>query len=70
MRPTARRWQRALDRPAGTFEEYHAIARDRVWPYAEKIGVRPVGMWRVAYLPNGDAVESEEYDEVYYLARY
>ena len=54
----------------GAFEEYHAIARDRVWPYVEKIGVRPVGMWRVAYLPNGDAVESEAYDEVYYLARY
>ena len=27
-------------------------------------------MWRVVYLPNGDAVESEAYDEVYYLARY
>ena len=52
------------------FEEYHAIARDRVWPYAEKIGVRPVGLWRVAYLPNSDPVESEGYDEVYYLARY
>ena len=52
------------------FEEYHVIARDRVWPYAEKIGVRPVGMWRVAYLPNSDPVESEDYDEVYYLARY
>ena len=52
------------------FEEFHAIARDRVWPYVEKIGVRPVGLWRVAYLPNGDAVESAGYDEVYYLARY
>ncbi len=54
----------------GAFEEYHAIARDRVWPYVEKIGVRPVGLWRVAYLPNSDPVESEDYDEVYYLARY
>ena len=54
----------------GAFEEYHAIARDRVWPYVEKIGVRPVGLWRVAYLPNSDPVESDDYDEVYYLARY
>ena len=54
----------------GAFEEYHAIARDGVWPYVEKIGVRPVGLWRVAYLPNGDAVESDDYDETYYLAGY
>ena len=54
----------------GAFEEYHAIARARVWPYVEKIGVRPVGLWRVAYLPNSDPVESDDHDEVYYLARY
>ena len=54
----------------GAFEEYHAIARDRVWPYVEKIGVRPVGLWRVAYLPNSDPVESADHDEVYFLARY
>ena len=54
----------------GAFEEFHAIARDGVWPFVEKIGVRPVGLWRVAYLPNSDPVESEAYDEVYYLARY
>ncbi len=54
----------------GSFEEYHAIVRDRVWPYGEKIGARPVGQWRVAYLPNSVADESEGYDEVYSLVRY
>ena len=54
----------------GAFDEYHAIAHDRVWPYVEKIGVRPVGLWRVAYLPNSDPVESADHDEVYLLARY
>ena len=66
----ALRFARYASYEQGAFEEYHAIARDRVWPYVEKIGVRPVGLWRVAYLPNSDPVESDDFDEVYYLARY
>jgi len=54
----------------GSFEEFHALTRDGVYPYLEKIGVRPVGQWQVVYLPGGAPVESEEYDEVYLIARY
>ncbi|MCZ6671912.1 MAG: hypothetical protein O7C75_03130 [Verrucomicrobia bacterium] len=54
----------------GSFEEFHVLTRDGTWPYLEKIGVRPVGQWRVAYLPTGTPVESPDFDEVYMLARY
>ncbi len=54
----------------GSFEQFHSITRDRVYPYLEKIGVRPVGQWRVVYLPNSSAEESPDYDELYTLARY
>lgn len=54
----------------GAFEEYSAITRNRIWPYLEKVGGRAVGQWRVAYLPNSQGVEDEEYDEVYNLTRY
>lgn len=54
----------------GAFQELYEIGRDGTWPYLEKIGVRPVGQWKVAYLPAGTPVESPDYDEVYGLARY
>jgi hypothetical protein len=54
----------------GSFEEFHAITRDAVYPYLEKIGVRPIGQWHVLYLPNSSGVESDEYDELYTFARY
>jgi hypothetical protein len=54
----------------GSFEEFHALTRDGIYPFMEKIGVRPVGQWQVLYLPDGVPVESPEYDEVYLLARY
>lgn len=53
----------------GSFEEIHALSRDGVWPYMEKIGVRPVGQWRVVYLQPSTPVENDEYDEVYSLYR-
>ncbi len=52
------------------FEEYHAITRDRIWPYLEKVGGRAVGQWRVVYLPNSNAVENPDWDEIYNLTRY
>jgi hypothetical protein len=54
----------------GSFEELYALTNELYWPYLEKIGVRPVGQWQVAYLPNSPAVESADFDEVYTLARY
>ncbi len=54
----------------GSFETFHSITRDRVYPYLEKIGARPVGQWQVVYLPNSTAVESADYDELYTLVRY
>ena len=54
----------------GSFEEFHVLTRDGNWPYLEKIGVRPVGQWRIVYLPNSTPVESADYDEVYTLSRY
>ena len=54
----------------GSFEDFHSITRDHVYPYLEKIGARPVGQWRVLYLPNSTAVENPEYDEIYTLVRY
>jgi len=54
----------------GSFEEFHAISATHIWPYAEKVGIRPVGEWQVLYLPYSYAEESEDYDEVYTLLRY
>ena len=53
-----------------TFEEFHALTHDGTWPYLEKIGVRPVGQWRVAYLPGGTPDENPKFDEVYTLSRF
>ena len=52
------------------FQELYEIERGDVWPYLEKIGGRPVGQWKIIYLPNGTPIESPEYDEDYSLIRY
>lgn len=54
----------------GSFQEFHVLTRDGIWPYLEKIGARPVGQWQVAYFPAGTPVENDDYDEVYTLTRY
>lgn len=54
----------------GSFTQYHQITRDQLYPYLEKIGVRPVGQWQVLYLPNSSAEEHSDYDEVYTLTHY
>jgi len=54
----------------GSFTQYHQITRDQLYPYLEKIGVRPVGQWQVLYLPNSNAGEHSDYDEVYTLTHY
>lgn len=52
------------------FQELYEIERDGVWPYLEKIGGRPVGQWKIVYLPNGTPIENSQYDEDYSLIRY
>ena len=54
----------------GSFEQYHLITSNQLYPYLEKIGVRPVGQWQVLYLPDSIAEENSDYDEIYTLTRY
>jgi len=54
----------------GTFQEVYELSHDGLWPYLEKIGVRPVGQWKIAYLPAGTPIENIDYDEVYSLSRF
>jgi len=61
----------------GSFEEFHRLSRDGVWPFFEKMGARIVGQWRVLYpTPDStagrqtDRTESADYDEAYMLVRY
>lgn len=51
----------------GTFEEFHRLSRDGVWPYFEKMGARIVGQWLVVHPATSD---SPDYDEAYMLVRY
>jgi hypothetical protein len=53
------------------FDAFVAATRDSVWPWEEKLGVRPIGQWKVIY-PNAQnrTRESPEYDEVITLTRY
>lgn len=56
----------------GTFDEFHKVSADKVWPYYEKAGARIVGMWQVTYpeITGQTKRESKGYDEVYLLTRY
>jgi hypothetical protein len=54
----------------GTFEEVHLLSRNGTWPYLEKIGARPVGQWKIVYVPYSTPVESDDYDEIYTLTRF
>lgn len=56
----------------GSFDRFDELARRSVWPYLEKIGVRPIGQWRRIYPepPAGNLEESPDYDEAIQLLRY
>jgi hypothetical protein len=55
----------------GRFDAFVAATRESVWPWEEKLGVRPIGQWKVIY-PNAPSrtKESPDYDEVVTLTRY
>ena len=56
----------------GSFDRFHAALQDAVWPYLDKIGVRPIGEWRRFYPdpPIVDREESPDHDEAVQLTRY
>lgn len=55
----------------GSFNEILAGTVARVWPFEEKVGVRPIGQWQVIYpdAPSRTA-ESPGYDEMITMSRY
>jgi hypothetical protein len=55
----------------GAFERFVADTRDAIWPYEEKLGVRPIGQWLVIHPEApGRTQASPEFDEVITLTRY
>lgn len=57
----------------GAFPAYLKARKEAVWPYFEKLGCRPVGMWKVTHpeIPGGQVgVDSPDYDEIYLMTRY
>ncbi len=56
----------------GSFDRFHALQREAVWPFLDKIGARPIGEWRRFYPdpPIADRAESGDFDEAVSLTRY
>jgi hypothetical protein len=56
----------------GTFDQFLKVSMEGVWPYFEKIGSRPIGMWKVFEPANVEdlAKTTKDYDEVYLMTRY
>jgi hypothetical protein len=57
----------------GTYDEFHRLSTEGLWPYFEKMGARMVGCWKVTIPDVGrDAgmLSHPEYDEAYMLVRY
>jgi hypothetical protein len=62
-----------------SFEEFHRLSREDVWPYFEKTGARVIGQWKRVYPQLEEAArsgsselrrESPDYDEAYMMVRY
>lgn len=64
----------------GTFAQFVASTRTRIWPWEGKLGARPIGQWMVVHptAPDGRTIPalrfittpSADYDEVVTLTRY
>jgi len=56
----------------GTFDQFLKVSIEGVWPYFEKIGTRPIGMWKVIEPENVEGLpkSNKDYDEVYLMTRY
>lgn len=55
----------------GVFDDIARATVAQVWPFEEKLGVRPIGQWQVVY-PDAPrrTEESPDYDEMITLSRY
>ena len=56
----------------GAFDQFLKVSIEGVWPYFEKIGTRPIGMWKVIEPENVEGLpkSNKDYDEVYLMTRY
>jgi hypothetical protein len=55
----------------GAFDRFVRLTRDAIWPWEEKLGVRPLGQWKVIY-PDAPSrtKDNPDFDEVLTMTRY
>jgi hypothetical protein len=54
----------------GSYDKFLGVSEQDIWPFAEKMGARVVGMWKVDRQALGLKKSSEKIEEAYLLTRY